>query len=253
MSRLSTSVGSPNAPAEATASPARRSLMIYLILLAYLVVVKVVLDVAEVGAALPAQATLFSWPMIAFLAVAGSVAVWIGPRAGLPDLGTAAGAWRGWLPASAGAGAALGAAALAFSVMTGSARMMADAAGVESINVPFPASILFYSGGAVVVESLFRLIAITVPVWLIGTVLLRGRGQAIVFWAVALVTSTLESSDQMGFVAGHPEVMLAIGAAMYAINVVEAYLFRRNGFLAPLGFRIAFYMVWHVIGGLLGL
>ena len=47
--------------------------------------------------------------------------------------------------------------------------------------------------------------------------------------------------------------MAAMGIGMYAINIFEALLFRRHGFLAPLAFRVAFYLVWHVVGGLMGL
>ena len=105
--------------------------------------------------------------------------------------------------------------------------MMAEAANVESINAPFPGSILFYSAGAIVIESIYRLILLTLPLWLIANLVLRKRGQLAVFWVVALLTSLIETSEQMGFVSA-------------------------NTGLAPLVFRVSFYLVWHVVGGVIG-
>src|SRR5262249_44450987 len=121
-----------------------------------------------------------------------------------------------------------------------------------SINVPFPQSILFYSGGAVVVESLYRLILITLPVALIANVILRKRHTTAVFWVVAPLTSLIEPAGQMSIVAGHLDVMLFLGVGMYGINIFEAYLFWRFGFLAPLVHRLVFYLVWHGVGSLMG-
>jgi hypothetical protein len=230
----------------------RRSLVIYLGLLAYLALVKVVLDLGSVDVVVRSQAVLFSWPMIGFLAVVGGLCVWLGPRAGIPELWDPTRSPRKWLFFPAVAGLGLGATSLTVQALTGYARVIADAANVPTINVRFPESILFYSGGAVVVESLYRLIAITLPLWLIVTVILRGRGQAPVFWTVALLTSLIEANGQMSLVAGHPVVMLFMGVGMYGLNIVEALLFRRHGFLAPLVFRCSFYLVWHVVASALG-
>ena len=244
-----------SAPATSLTAQAsvRRSLLIYLALIGYLVLVKITLDLASVGAVVPSQAAIFGWPMIGFVALAGGCAVWLGPRAGLPDL------WdpnipprkRLLLPAVVGLG--LGTVNLAVHAFTGLAQSMAEAANVPSINAPFPASILFYSGGAIVVEALYRLIPITVLLWLIAGVILRKRGQATVFWGVALLASLLEPIGQMSMVAGHLPVVLVVGATMYGMNLFEAYLLWRCGFLAPLAFRVAFYFVWHVVGGVMGI
>jgi hypothetical protein len=56
--------------------------------------------------------------------------------------------------------------------------------------------VLFYSGGAVIVEALYRLILITLPLWLIANVILRRRGQTQVFWVLALLVSALEPAAQ---------------------------------------------------------
>jgi hypothetical protein len=232
----------------------RLSLVIYLALMVYLVVVRILIELGWVQVPIPPQAMLFGWPMIAFLTLVGGCAVWLGPRTGLPAMWDPNIPPRSWLPLVAVAGLGLGAVNLAFHWFTGSARMLAEAANVSTINAPFPGSIAFYSGGAIVVESLFRLILLTLPLLLIGNVLLHKRHQKAVFWGVALLASLLEAQGQMDLTAtGNVEVMLAVGAAMYALNLFEAHLFWRFGLLAPLVFRLGFYLVWHVMGGLLGI
>jgi hypothetical protein len=46
--------------------------------------------------------------------------------------------------------------------------------------------------------------------------------------------------------------MVIMGSALYAINVFEAHLLRRYGFLAPLAFRLTYYLGWHVVGSAIG-
>jgi hypothetical protein len=231
----------------------RWSLVIYLTLMVYLAVVKVVLDLTSVKEILPAQATAFSWPVIGVLTLAGGCAVWLGPRTGLPDLWDPSVSPRKWLLFAAITGLGLGVINLAYAAFTGSARVMAEAAKVASINVPFPESMVFYSGGAILVEALYRLIPITLLLWLIANVIARRRGQAPVFWVLALLTSALEPAGLVGLLAGHPDLMLVMAVAGYGINLFEAWLFWRHGFLAPLVFRLAYYLVWHIVGGLTGL
>ncbi|MGH3389300.1 MAG: hypothetical protein ACRDOO_10530, partial [Actinomadura sp.] len=178
----------------------RWSLVLYLALMVYLVLVKVVLELASVKVIVPWQATAFSWPMIGFLALAGGCSVWLGPRAGLPGLWDASISPRKWLLLPAVVGLGLGVVNLIFQAFTGYVQI--EAANAPSINVPFPESIVFYSGGAVVVESLYRLIPITLPLWLIANVILRNRGQAPVFWVLALLTSVIEPAGQLSLVAG---------------------------------------------------
>ena len=97
------------------------------------------------------------------------------------------------------------------------------------------------------------MIVITLPLWLIANVILRRRGQRPVFWVLALLTSAHEPIVQASFLAGHPGLMLVIGIWTYAINVFEVLLFRRYGFLAPLSFCFAYYLVWHIVGSVIGL
>src|SRR5215470_13844611 len=230
----------------------RRSVLTYLGLIAYLVAVKIVLGLASITGVVASQEQLFGWPVIVGLAVLGSVSVWLAPRAGLPELWDVRVSARARWLLPALAGGALGALTLLIHELTGFATVLAKAANISTINVAFPGSLLFYSGGAIVLESTYRLILIVFPLWLTSTVVLRGRARTPVFWALALAIAVLEPLTQMSIVSGHP-VMPLLGLYMYAINVIEFYLLWRGGFLAPVAFRIGFYLFWHVLGGALGL
>ncbi|HEX8034314.1 MAG TPA: hypothetical protein VF510_10725 [Ktedonobacterales bacterium] len=41
--------------------------------------------------------------------------------------------------------------------------------------------------------------------------------------------------------------------SVFAINLLEVWLFRAYGFLAPLTLRLAYYLIWNIIGGALPL
>lgn len=238
----------------AAETSARRSLAIYLALIACLVAVKVIVDLASVEVITPGQATGFSWPMIGFLALAGGCSAWLVPRTGLPGVGDARVSPRRWLLLPAAVGLGLGAVNLAVQAVTGYVRLNPENSGNAgpSINVPFPESLAFYSGGAIVVESLFRLIPITLLLWLVGNVILRGRAQTPVFWVVAALASVIEPATTVGLFAGSPGLILVVGVGLYGVNLLEALLFRRYGFLAPLTFRLTFYLVWHGVGSAIG-
>jgi hypothetical protein len=233
-------------------TPVPRSLFIYLALMVYLVLVKVVVSLASVKVIVASQAELFSWPLIGFLALGGGISVWLGPRVGLPGLWDASISTRKRFLVPILVGLGLGVVNLTLHALTGLAQVLAAAANVSSINVAFPASLLLYSGGAIILEALYRLILITLPLWLIANLILRKRGHAQVFWVLALLTAALEPAEQMTLLAGHLGLMLVMGGVTYVVNVFAAHLLRQCGFLAPLVFRFAYYFVWHVVGGAMG-
>jgi len=230
----------------------RRSLAIFLALVAYLILVKTIMNLASVKGIAATQDEAFGWPVIGVVALAGGISVWLGPRVGLPGLWDSDIPTRKRLLLPAVAGLGMGVVTLTLQAFTDFAQIVAAAANVSSINVPFPGSLLFYSGGAIILESVHRLILITLPLWLTANVVLRKRRQIQVFWVLAVLTSAIEPAEQVTFLAGHPGLMLLSGVSTFGINLFEAYVLRRYGFLAPLAFRLAHYAVWHIIGGLIG-
>src|SRR5262249_31713451 len=136
---------------------------------------------------------------------------------------------------------------------TGLIRNLTEVVGVPSLNVAFPASILFYSAGAIMIEVIYRLILIALPFWLISRVILRNRGRTAVFWVLAIVVSALEPLEQASLV---PHLGLALvlilSSVTYAMNLYGALLLWRYGLLASISFRLGYYIVWHMVGSVLG-
>ena len=125
---------------------------------------------------------------------------------------------------------------------------------------PFPTSLVASAVAAIGEEVIFRLFLIPLWMWLISTVILRGRWQNQVFQVVAVFSA-------LAFAAGHlPSAMFALGFESIAqipiallveifllngvISIFAASYFRKYGFLAAVGIHFWTDIVWHVIWGL---
>ena len=198
---------------------------------------------------------LFSWPSIAIFGVAGLVGVWLSHRTGFPA------AWdtrissreRLLYPILVGLafGVALVAHDLVFHWTDAFRRLNPDLPSFNALG-PFPGPLLFYSGGAIIVEVFYRLLPIPLLLWLISNLALRGRAQDRVFWVLAALTSLIEPLTQDVPALQRSELVGAASVVFlidYALNFVQAILFRRYGFLAAILMRVATYAVWHVAYG----
>ena len=201
------------------------------------------------------QALFYQPQMFAPVLALGALGVWLSSRTGLPSAPAFADRAR-WLRL-VGYSLALGLVFAGISAgldrLAGLARIGAQALGAHAINVPFPASIAHYAFGSVIQECELRLVPIPILLWLISTVLLRGRGRLRVFWILAVLTSALEPLGQgMTLAARAPMLALAVGGIEFAGNLVWAELFRRYGWLSPLLVRLAMELAWHVAWPLMG-
>lgn len=197
------------------------------------------------------QAQVFQAPVVASILLAGAVGVALSSRMDLPSAPALrdGDAWGRIAVATAGAGALFGAALLVLDAAFGITAGAAKALGATWVNVALPASLAHYAAGGVLVECLYRLAPIPILGWLIGTVLLRKRANAAVFWSLAIITSLLEPAAQLALV--RPGAIAAVMAMMmltFAANLFEASELRRFGWIAPILFRLAFYAVWHCFG-----
>jgi membrane protease YdiL (CAAX protease family) len=153
------------------------------------------------------------------------------------------------------AGAALGMvliiADLAFSRFNGVGRLM---------HPPFPTSLVAALAAGIGEEMLFRLFFISFWTWLVGKLILRGRGLTVVYWVVAVWSALV-------FAAAHlPSLIFLLGVSSPAqlppallleglllnglIGIFAAYYFKKYGFLAPVGIHFWTDFVWHVLWGL---
>ena len=129
---------------------------------------------------------------------------------------------------------------------------MAAKHGLASIHIAFPASLLIYPGGAIIVEILYRLFLVPALLWVISTWILRGRAQTATFWTLAALTSLIEPLGDLALREQGWIPCAAVFAQDYALNLAQAWVFRKRGFFAAIVLRTAFYLVWHVLWGLRG-
>jgi len=224
----------------------------YLLLMAYLVVVKLAIISVPDAFRSTAQAAVFAWPMIASLVVLGLGGLWLARRCGLPGFwNPALPASRRWLlPVLLGVG--FGILSIGVDALTGWTDVIERKLGIPSIHIDFPASLLIYPGGAVIVNVIYYLIPIPLLVWLVSRVLLRGRFREPVFWTVGALAAAIEPLTQDLSYPGPAWVAVLVLLSDYALNLAQVSLFRRGGFFATVLLRVSFYLIWHVVWGGLG-
>ena len=198
----------------------------------------------------PAQAAVFAWPLLPLWAATGLLGVALARRTGFPEAWGGRGANGRRLLVPALLGLALSVLVAATDRRTNWAGLAAVQHGLASIHIDFPASALVYPGGAIIVEVLYRLLPLPLLLWLISSLALRGRGRVQTFWALALLLSPMEPlSQDLALREFGLGVMAAVFVQDYALNLAQAALFRRHGFLAALALRVVFYLVRHVAYG----
>jgi len=122
----------------------------------------------------------------------------------------------------------------------------------EWAHLPLPWSIPFYVYGAIFLEFLLRLGALCIVFWLLHVMIFRGRFRSGLFWFVncfvalyeilPYVQENLDRGNWLGVLATPID-------PLYWSNVFEGLLLLRFGWLAPIIFRISFYIVWHILFG----
>ena len=221
------------------------------ILVAYLVILELaILYVPMPGLQSDPRIGLFSWPFLAGFGVAGLIGVWLASRTGFPrpwhpDVSP----WR-WLIVPALIGMGFGLITIADELMFHWIAIFQTKGLGPTFNTPFPGSLLLYSGGAIIVEVIYRLLPIPLLLWLVSSIILRRRAQTQTFWVLAAITSLLEPASQdLSFL---PYGIVPVAASFlpdYAFNFVQAAYFRRFGFLSAIVVRLAVYLVWHILYG----
>ncbi len=179
----------------------------------------------------------------------------LGPKIGFTDLWdpTVSNRQRFLIPALVGAGLGL------FLIIADAVFSQFHTLGPLP-HPPFPASIVASLAAGIGEEVLFRLFFISLWVWVISRLILKGRWQNRIFWiitglsAIAFSLGHIPSAMIIFGLDSVSEIPPAILAEMLLLNgtvsVVAAYYFRKFGFLAPVGIHFWTDVVWHVIWGL---
>ncbi len=125
---------------------------------------------------------------------------------------------------------------------------------------PFPTSLNASIAAGIGEEIIFRLFFVSFWVWLISSILLKGKGQNTIFWIITAFSA-------VAFSLGHlPSIMYSFSYTTFAqiptlllfeiillnsvLSFFAAYYFRKFGFLAAVGIHFWTDLVWHVIYGL---
>jgi hypothetical protein len=234
------------------------SVKVWLALVLYVFVCKIILMFLP-PLNIKVIASEFAWSTIAVYGTIGFLGVLLSMRTGFPDAldKSISNAQRIRLPILLGAG--LGILAIIIDQLTHGTKFLEMQTGEASFNIYFPASLFVYSGGIVLVEAAFRILAIPLCIWLISNLLLRGRGQNQTFWISAVILSLFEPVTQgLGIIFLKPTAepmmllltqFLPYFSTNYPLNLGQAVLFRKYGFLASFAMRLGFYLMWHIIYG----
>jgi hypothetical protein len=235
------------------------SIIVWLLLVGYLVLVKAVVLPLLPPLGIEAIEQNFAWDNIVIFGLLGLMGVWLSERTGfMPALDPRVSNRQRYLwPVLAGG--AIGLLASVIDLFTNGTQFLADQMGVDSFNTAFPASLFVYTSGTVLIEAVFRLFIFPALLGLISYVILRKRWPEQVFWALALLLSVLEPLGQLsGQMSAKPIedfgqffVMLFLPMVLtnYPMGVAQAWLFRRYGFLASFTLRIGYYIIWHIVYG----
>lgn len=226
----------------------RRSTLAFLATGLVLVAIKLLFDLYPGDYPVRGQAEAFGWPLVGAILLIGLFGLVAERMLRFPDAFADMRRERRGLVLATLTGLAYG--ALTIALPGGNPLGLASWP-----HVAWPWSLPFYTFGAIFLEFLLRLGALCIFVWLIHVVILRRRWLMPVFWAVNLIVACYEIMPMtMAQIADGD--WLAVAATplqpLYWTNVFEGWLLLRFGWFAPIVFRLAFYLVWHVIYGGLG-
>ena len=233
-----------------------RSEAVWLALVAYPALAKILSDtVVPITFRSPGQQGLFTWDSVAIYTALGLVGIWCARATGFPAAWDAriSSTQRLLLPVAIGLG--IGIVEVGVDIVTAGTKALAVATGQPGFNIDFPGSLLIYSGGAFEVETLYRLFSLPFLVWLISSVLLRGRGQLTTLIVVGALAAGFEPVTQGVFLfLGGGGVVTPLMLAGYMLttlpeNILAVIFFRRYGLLAPIALRLGEYLVFHILYG----
>lgn len=216
----------------------------YILLLAAFILLVIWLNFLPIDFPQPAQKALISLPAVLLTLVMAALAYWLARRTGVPDLldGKVSDRQRFFYPALTGL-----ALALAMVVIDLIIKLPAD------LNVAWPYSVLFYLQGAIF-SDIQHFFPVVLLVWLVSNVILRGKYQANVYLAAAMIISLVEPVQMLAVMpsaAGLFRWFLA--GYVLSFNLIQLYYLRRAGFLAMLSMRLGQYFIWHILWGALRL
>ena len=125
----------------------------------------------------------------------------------------------------------------------------------EDVNRPFPDSLLFYPTVGFVAEILFHVLPLTLLLFL-ATSLFKSLSFEAVVWPCIFLVALLEPAFQTwaGYSRPYPTwVMALIAVPIFLLNFTQLALFKRYDFVTMYSFRLVYYLLWHIVWGVIRL
>lgn len=120
------------------------------------------------------------------------------------------------------------------------------------MNVPFPASLLFYPAIDFLVQIVFHVLPLTLLLFALD-LFFRNADRGKLIWVGMVIVALLEPIHHMLDMNSANAYSLwavaLVGLHVYVINFVELLVFKRYDFIAMYLFRLVFYAVWHIAWG----
>lgn len=135
--------------------------------------------------------------------------------------------------------------------------ILVDLQGIfpADLNVPFPASLLFYPAMGYVVEVLFHIVPLTLLLFTLSALPQTLTFEKII-WPCIIFVTLLEPIFQtvLGLENGLPLwETVYVGIHIFLINLVQLAIFKRFDFISMYAFRLTYYLIWHIAWGMLRL
>lgn len=210
---------------------------------------------------MPQQAAYLGWPLTAVYLALGAAGVAVLPwtAAALTPALTASSKWLQLTVISLGGGIVYGCFDLAINRWTAwgahiAAVDQSNGLSTTFVNVRPPWSLAHYFHASVLSECAFRLVAILVPTWLVGRLLLKDRHPSATFWIFAVLAALIEPLEKAILLRnwgllGESPMELAMNIEAIAWQLIFALLLRRFGWAAPILARFGYYLVVRAFTG----
>jgi len=125
----------------------------------------------------------------------------------------------------------------------------------EDVNRPFPDSLLFYPTIGFVAEIVFHVLPLTLLLFLLTT-LFKGLTFEQLIWPCVFIVALLEPIFQTSFSLseGYPwTAVIFIALHNFLFNFIQLTLFKQYDFVTMYSFRLVYYLLWHIIWGVIRL
>ena len=119
-------------------------------------------------------------------------------------------------------------------------------------NVPLPWSLLFYTIIGYVAEIVFYILPLALLLTVLGPLFEKLNRPGLI-WLCIFVVSLVEPIFQIRSEQPFSLAQIYIGLHIFAISLLQLYVFRRYDFVSMYSFRLFYYMYWHIIWGYLRL